>query len=71
MKEDQTSWARSLGYFSIIIGEILGFSGAGIGIGYLAWSKWGAPWWVLLLCGMAGLAVSFYRLYRMTQRDVN
>lgn len=61
---------RSFGYFSLILGDLIGFTGAGIGIGYLAWKKWGAPWWVLLLASLGGLAISMIRLYKTTQRDV-
>ena len=73
MKKDddsQAEWMRSLGYFSIIVADIAGYSGAGIAIGYFAWKKWNAPWWVLLLTSTAGLTFSFYRLYKMTQRDM-
>lgn len=68
---DDSNWMRSLGYFSIILGDIAGYTGAGVGLGYLAWKKWNAPWWVLLLSSMAGLALAFYRLYRLTVRDVD
>ena len=64
-----SNWARSLGYFGIILGDIAGCTGAGVGLGYLAWKKWDAPWWVLLLTSMSGLCLAFYRLYRMTMRD--
>jgi F0F1-type ATP synthase assembly protein I len=69
MKDDDSNWVRSLGYFGIIIGDIVGCTGAGVGFGYLAWNKWGAPWWVLLISSMVGLILAFYRLYRMIQRD--
>jgi hypothetical protein len=68
-KDDASSWMRSLGYFSIIVGDIAGYTGAGVGIGYLAWKKWGAPWWVLLLTSVTGLTLAFYRLYRLILKD--
>jgi hypothetical protein len=61
---------RSLGYFAVIVWEIVGFTGAGVGIGYYAFSHWGAPWWVLLMTSMGGLVVAMYRLYKMTERDM-
>lgn len=64
------NWMRSLGYFSLIVGDLVGFTGAGIGIGYYAWTRWNAPWWVLLLTSLAGLSLAMYRLYKMTQRDM-
>lgn len=66
---NDSNWMKSLGYFSIILGDIVGYTGAGIGIGYLAWKKWNAPWWVLLLTSMAGLTLAFYRIYVITVRD--
>jgi RsiW-degrading membrane proteinase PrsW (M82 family) len=68
-EKDRAQWLRSLGYLSIILGDIVGFTGVGVGIGYYTWKKWNAPWWVLLLTSMGGLTLSFYRLYKMTQRD--
>lgn len=67
--KSDAAWLRSLGYFSIIIGDIAACTGIGIGIGYLAMHRWGAPWWVLMISSMAGLVLAFYRLYRMTMRD--
>jgi F0F1-type ATP synthase assembly protein I len=64
-----STWLRSLGYFSVIIGDITACTGLGVGLGYLAWSRWGAPWWVLMMTSMAGLILAFYRLYRMTLRE--
>lgn len=60
---------RSLGLFAVIVSDLVGCTGAGILLGYLAWSKWGAPWWVLLLSSMAGLVLAFYRLYLASKRD--
>ena len=63
------NWMRSLGYFSLIIGDLVGFTGAGIALGYFAWKKWNAPWWVILLSSVSGLTLSMYRLYKVTQKD--
>lgn len=73
MKEDdsQRRWLRSLGLFSIIVSELLGFTGAGIGLGYLAWKKLGAPVWTVMILGMVGLGISMFRLNRMSQREMN
>lgn len=67
-REGQPDWARSLGLFSVIVSELVGFTGVGIGVGYWAWSRWGAPWWVLLLTSMAGLIGAFYRIYLFSMR---
>jgi hypothetical protein len=71
MAVDTPNWMRSLGYFSAIMGDLAGFTGAGVALGYFAWKKWNAPWWVILVTTMAGLSISMYRLYKMTQRDID
>lgn len=68
---DRKKWVRTVGLFSVIVTDLIGYTGAGIGLGYLAWSKWGAPWWVLLLSSMAGLIVAFYRLYQRSGKEWN
>ena len=60
---------KQIGLFSIIVADLLGYSGAGVAIGYLAWKKWGSPWWVLPLTGMIGLALAFYQLYRVSKKE--
>jgi hypothetical protein len=69
MTDDDSNWKRSLGYFSVIIADLAGFTGLGVGLGYFAWKKWNAPWWVLLLTSTAGLSLAFYQLYRMMLKD--
>jgi hypothetical protein len=66
-KEDQG--LRRLGLFAIIIGDLVGCTGGGIALGYLAMTKWHAPWWVLLLSTSAGLSVAFYQLYKVSQKE--
>jgi hypothetical protein len=63
------AWVKGLGLFSVIVGDLLGFTGAGVGIGYWAWKKWGAPWWVLLLTTTAGLGLAMWQMYRVSQRE--
>jgi F0F1-type ATP synthase assembly protein I len=62
-------WVKSLGYFGVIIGELLGGSAVGLGLGWLLWQKAGLPSITLLFTGMAGLGAAFYRIYKLTQRD--
>lgn len=68
-KNDRDRILRNLGLFSVIISDLIGYTGAGIAIGYFAWSRWGFPWWVLLVTSLAGLTMAFYRLYKFSQRD--
>jgi F0F1-type ATP synthase assembly protein I len=68
-KPDKDSWIRGLGLFGVITAELLGASVVGVGSGYLLWKKAGMPWWVLLVCSVAGLSVAFYRLYLISRKD--
>jgi len=68
--QTKAKWLRGIGLLSIIVGDLVGFTGAGLGLGYLAWTKLHAPWWVLLLGGLTGLTLSMLRLYQLTKRDL-
>ncbi len=70
MKPENNQNLKKLGLFSVILGELIGFTGAGIGFGYFAWTKWGAPWWVLLISSLAGLAIAFYRIFQISQKEL-
>ena len=61
---------KKLGLFAVIISDLVGYTGAGIAFGYFAWTKWGAPWWVLLLSSLLGLGTAFYKLYQLSQREL-
>ena len=66
----EKDWAKKFGLASVMMVDILGYYGAGVGIGYLAWNKLGWPWWVILLTSTAGLVLAMYRLYRMFIREM-
>jgi tetrahydromethanopterin S-methyltransferase subunit D len=61
---------KKLGLFAVIIGDLVGFTGAGVALGYFAMTKWEAPWWVLLLSTSAGLCLAFYQLYKISQKEL-
>jgi hypothetical protein len=69
-KSEPESPYRKLGLFGVILGDLVGYSGAGIGLGYFAWSRWGAPWWVLLVSGLLGMTWAFYKIYRLGQKEL-
>ncbi len=62
-------WIKSLGYFGVIVSELVGASAVGIGLGWLLWKKAGLPSVTILFTAMLGLGVAFYRIYKLTQRD--
>ena len=65
-QRQKAQWVKSLGLLSVILVDLVGYTGAGVAIGYLAWKKAGAPWWVLLLTSSAGLGLAMYQMYRMS-----
>ncbi len=67
----RAKWIKSLGYFSIIIGDLVGFCGLGVALGYWLWKKWNAPIWTLPLTSSLGLGIAMYRLYKMMQKEVD
>lgn len=69
-KDENDGIFRKLGLFGIILGDLIGFTGAGIALGYLAWTKWGAPGWVVGVTGGVGMAIGFYRIYCLSKREL-
>jgi hypothetical protein len=68
-QDPRAVWARNIGLLSVITVDLVGYSGAGVAIGYLAWKKLGWPWWFLLLTSLAGLSLAMYRVYQFTLRE--
>ena len=60
---------KKLGLFAVVVGDLVGLTGAGIAVGYLAWTKLNAPWWVLLLCVTTGLSLAIFQLYKISQKE--
>ena len=60
---------RGLGLLQVILGEIFGFSLAGVGIGYLGSKYLGLPSLGMVVLGTVGLGVGMFRLYRMGRRN--
>ena len=60
---------KKVGLLGIIIADLLGFTGAGIGVGYYLCNKLGAPWWVLILSSGSGLGIGMYRVYLLAKKD--
>ncbi|OFZ52851.1 MAG: hypothetical protein A2428_04750 [Bdellovibrionales bacterium RIFOXYC1_FULL_54_43] len=60
---------KNFGLFSIIITDVLGYTGAGIAIGYFVSRKWGAPLWVLAITTIAGFTLGMFRVYQISKKD--
>jgi hypothetical protein len=66
-RAEKPDWLKDLGLLGVITSEILGFTGAGVALGYLAATRLGWPRWVLPIFAMIGLTLAFYRIYRATK----
>lgn len=69
MSDKRSSIIKKTGLIGTIIVDTVGYSGAGLAIGYFAWDRFGLPWWVLLISSVAGLGLAIYKLYRLSKKD--
>jgi hypothetical protein len=58
---------RDFALFGLIVADLMGYTGAGIALGWGLWKKLGAPSWVLLLTTGAGLVVAMVRVYQRSR----
>lgn len=58
------SLLKQFGMFGLVLGQFLGASGAGVGLGWLLWKKAGFPWWILLVTAGGGLVAASYQVVR-------
>ena len=66
--ESRRSYARGLALFSSILGDLIGYTGAGVFLGWAAHRLLGISTAWMILSGGIGMAVSFFRIY---QRSLN
>lgn len=59
---------KSIGLLSIVVADLVGYTGAGIGLGWYLTKYWSAPWWCLLLTSIAGLTLAFYQIYKVSKK---
>ena len=67
--EGDREWVRTLGLFTIIIGELIGYTGSGILVGYGFVRFAGAPRWTIAVTGALALVLAFHQIYRMAKRN--
>jgi F0F1-type ATP synthase assembly protein I len=56
--------------FGVVLGQFLGSSAAGVGLGWVLWKKAGFPWWAILITAGLGLYAASYQVIRY-QRKLN
>lgn len=64
----KSNWAKNLGLFSVIISELIGFTGVGVAAGYGAQVYGHAPSWILILTATLGFGLGMYRVYVISAR---
>ena len=60
---------RDLGLLSVIIADLLGYTGAGLAIGWYAWKNWGAPMWLMAVLSLIGLILAMVKIFKITKMD--
>jgi F0F1-type ATP synthase assembly protein I len=66
-KNDRAHLLRSLALLSAVLVDTVGFTLAGLGLGYLAWRYWDWPWWFMVLSGILAFVMGIYRLYQFSE----
>jgi F0F1-type ATP synthase assembly protein I len=61
------SWVKGLGLYLVALTDLVGFTGAGLALGYFLYAKAGAPAWVMIPLALAGLALASWSIYRAVQ----
>jgi F0F1-type ATP synthase assembly protein I len=59
---------RALGLLTLVIADLLAYTGAGLALGWLLWKKLHLGIFSLLLPTAAGLGVAFFQIYRKSER---
>jgi len=71
LENGDNHWAAGLGLLSVVTADLVGYTGAGAGLGYLLWKKAGLTIWALVVCSLLGLALAFYRIYQVSKKEMN
>ena len=71
MENQPGSKLKKLGLLSLIVGDLLGYTVGGVGLGYLAWKKLNFPWWILLVTSLLGLVLAFLKIYQISKKELD
>ena len=67
--DDRNPILRDFALFGLIVSDLLGYTGAGLAIGWWLWKKQGAPWVVLPILAIAGLGLAMFRIYKRSPKE--
>lgn len=65
----QKPWARSLGLFGVIVTDLVGYTTAGAGLGYLAHIHLGVPKGWMIITTLLGFSAALWQLYRLVAKQ--
>lgn len=63
-KPDRPEWSKDLALLGVVMGLVSSYSLGGIGLAYVGVHRGWWPEWSMVIGGVAGLGLSFYRIYR-------
>lgn len=67
-KNPDESFVTQLAVYSFVLGQFLGGTGAGVGLGWVLWKRAGFPWWILTLTSGAGIYAASQMVIRYQRR---
>ena len=67
-KNPDESFVAQLAVYSFVLGQFLGGTGAGVGLGWVLWKHAGFPWWILILTSGAGIYAASQMVIRYQRR---
>ena len=72
MKKDESPapWVRQFGLLGVVVASLVGYTGGGFGLGYLAHRYWGTPILIAVFTSLAGFVLAMYRVYKMFEKDM-
>lgn len=59
---------QQFGMFGVVLGQFVGASVVGVGLGWALWKKAGFPWWTILLTSLFGIYAASYQVIRLQRR---
>jgi F0F1-type ATP synthase assembly protein I len=68
LKPTEETFVQAMAAYGFVLGQFLGGTGAGIGIGWYLWTKRGLPWWTLLITTALGILVASIQVIRYQRR---
>lgn len=63
-------WVQAFGLISVVVADLVGYTLAGIGLGYLLFKYAGVPKWFVGITSLLGFGGAIYQLNRFARRQM-